>query len=163
MRRWLRPFLIFAAITPALGLQAQNPDKTLPANESAEIANVLAKFHGRPLVLVFAPGLWGDYCKQSAELASHAASLHNRRVVVAWLLSHDAGQKACDFSNSINDVDFEAGRPSGGPLRVYQYFDVPKNTFSVILLGKKGEIKLRSLKPVHFEEIRKRLDAPAKE
>jgi len=161
MRRWLRPFLIFAAITPAFGLQAQQPDMAVPANQSAEIANALAKFHGRPLVLVFAPGLWGDYCKQSAELASHAASLHNRRVVVAWLLSHDAGQKTCDFSNSINDVEFEAGRPSGS-RQVFHYFNAPENEFSFILLNKHGKIVLRSSKPVRFAELRTALDAPTK-
>jgi hypothetical protein len=163
MRRWLRVFLIIAAITAAWGVQAQQSDKVPVTSKSAEVARALEKFHGRPMLLVFAPGLWGDYCKQSAELASHAGGLHNLHVGVAWLLAHDAGAMNCGFSNSVNDVEFKAEGPSGGPLKVYQYFNVPKNTFCVILLGKRGEIKLRSLKPVRYEEIRQRLDAPAKE
>jgi hypothetical protein len=130
--------------------------------QSAEVAGALERFRGQPLILVFAPGLWGDYCKQAAELAKHATPLHSRHVRVAWLLSHDAGQKSCDFSNSINDVELKVGAKSGSALPVFHFFHAPENAFSVMLLDSAGTTILRSSKPVLFDEIRGHLGAPAK-
>jgi hypothetical protein len=128
--------------------------------KSAEVAQALERFHGQPLILVFAPGLWGGYCKQAAEFAAHGTSLHSRHVQVAWLLSHDAGQKACDFSNSVNDVELKVGTNNGSALPVFHFFNAPENAFTVILLDSAGTTIVRSSKPVLWNDIRTHLNAP---
>lgn len=162
MTGWLRALVLLGALFPALAAPAQDQNRVPLTNKSADVARALEQFHGHPLVLVFAPGLWGDYCKQSAELAAHATSLHSRRVRVAWLLSHDAGQKNCDFSNSVNDVELKVGANNGSALPVFHFFNEPENEFSVIVLNGAGATVLRSSKPLLFDEIRRRLDAAAK-
>jgi hypothetical protein len=153
-------FPALAATSKSLAFQDQNGvPGTYP---SAGVARALEQFRGQPLMLVFAPGLWGDYCKQAAELAAHATLLARRHVHVAWLLSHDAGQKTCDFSNSINDVELKVGGSNGSALPVFHFFNAPENAFSVFLLDSAGATILRSSKPVLFAEIRRHLDSPAK-
>ena len=149
-----------AATWQSLASQDQN---SVPRTyQSAEVARALEQFRGQPLILVFAPGLWGDYCKQAAEFTAHATPLRSRHVRVAWLLSHDAGQKTCDFSNSINDVEFKVGDKNGSALPVFHFFHAPENTFSLMLLDSRGATIFRSSKPVLFDEIRRHLGAPAK-
>jgi hypothetical protein len=153
-------FSTLAATSKSLAFQDQSGVRGI--DQSAEVARALERFRGQPLMLVFAPGLWGDYCKQAAELAAHAAPLARQHVHVAWLLSHDAGQKTCDFSNSINDVELKLSGNNGSALPVFHFFHAPENAFSVILLDKAGAAVLRSSKPVLFAEIPKHLGAPEK-
>jgi len=162
MAGWLRALFLYVAMFSALAANSQDRNRVPATGKSAEVARALERLHGRPLILVFAPGLWGDYCKQSAELAAHAAGLRSRRVRVAWLLSHDAGQKACDFSNSVNDVELKVGANTGSALPVFHFFNAPENAFSVMVLNNAGTTILRSSKPILFDEIRSHLDVPAK-
>ena len=162
MTGWFRALFLLGALFPALIAFSQDQNRVPLTNKSADVARALEQFHGHPLVLVFAPGLWGDYCKQSAELAAHAASLHSRHVRVAWLLSHDAGQKSCDFSNSANDIELKVGANNGSALPVFHFFNAPENAYSVMVLNSAGATVLRSSKPIAFDEIRRHLDAPAK-
>lgn len=161
MPRCLRSLLLFVAIVPVLAATSQAQTSVPATGKSAAVARALKQFHGRPLILVFAPGLWGDYCKQAAEFTEHAARLHSRHVRVAWLLSHDAGQKTCDFSNSINDVELKVGANNGSAPPVFHFFNASENAFSVILLNSAGATVLRSSKPILFDEIRKHLEATA--
>jgi hypothetical protein len=154
-------FLLLAMFS-ALAAAAQDQNGVPVTGKSAEVARALERLHGRPLILVFAPGLWGDYCKQSAELAAHATGLRSRHVRVAWLLSHDAGQKTCDFSNSVNDVELKVGANNGSALPVFHFFNAPENAFSVMVLNNAGATVLHSSKPIAFDEIQKHLGAPAK-
>jgi hypothetical protein len=163
----LRTLFLLVAMSPALAATSQSAafqdQNSVPrTNQSAEVARALERFRGQPLILVFAPGLWGDYCKQAAEFAEHATPLHSRHVRVAWLLSHDAGQKTCDFSNSINDVELKVGANNDSALPMFHFFHAPENAFSVMLLDSAGATILRSSKPVLFDEIRRHLGAPAK-
>jgi hypothetical protein len=163
----LRTLFLLVGMFPALAatstsLVFQDQNGVRGTDQSAEVARALARFRGQPLMLVFAPGLWGDYCKQSAELAAHAAPLDRRHVRVAWLLSHDAGQKTCDFSNSINDVELKMGSTNLSVLPVFHFFHAPENAFTVLLLDSSGATVLRSSKPVLFAEIPRHLGAPEK-
>ena len=167
MAGWRTALLLWVAILPTFAATSQSaagqdPSSVSRTYRTAEVAQALGRFHGQPLILVFAPGLWGDYCKQAAEFAAHGASLHSRHVHVAWLLSHDAGQKTCDFSNSINDVEFKVGDKNGSALPVFHFFHAPENAFSLMLLDSAGATIFRSSKPVLFDEIRRHLGAPAK-
>ena len=167
MAGWLTALFLWVAILPTFAATSQSAARQDQSSvsrtyRSSEVAQALERFHGQPLILVFAPGLWGDYCKQAAEFAAHVTSLHSRHVRVAWLLSHDAGQKTRDFSNSVNDVELKVGANNGSALPVFHFFNAPENGFSVILLDSAGATMLRSSKPVLYDEIRSHLNAPAK-
>jgi hypothetical protein len=167
MAGWRTAVFLWVAMLPTFAATSQSAagqDQSSVSRtyRSAEVAQALGRFHGQPLILVFAPGLWGDYCKQAAEFAAHVNSLHSRHVRVAWLLSHDAGQKACDFSNSVNDVELKVGTNNSSALPVFHFFNAPENAFTVILLDSAGATLLRSSKPVLLNDIRSHLNAPAK-
>jgi hypothetical protein len=146
-----------AIFIPAWAIYSQAPASVQSTSPPVSVAKALASFNG-PLILVFSPGAWGEYCTQREIFSAHAPELHNQHLGVIWLSSHDAGAVECRFNNNVDDMSLPSvSTQNDGPLLVYKHFNVPLESFTVILLGKDGRIKLTSRNPVSFDRLRLRI------
>lgn len=94
-----------------------------------------------------------DFQKQVSNLTGHAPALDERDVRI---ITVDKDR----FSIHGPDMEtYNAFKYVGTPQGMRDYLDAPMDEFALYLLGKDGEIKLRSDKPVSVAEINSLIDS----
>lgn len=100
------------------------------------------------VLLVFSPDAgYAPYQQQNAMLDKHSAAWKERDLVI-WRF----------VRNESVSVDGEAKVNMGTPM-FYEYFDVSPDSFTVLLIGKDGEEKLRQSDVVSKNALTELIDA----
>jgi hypothetical protein len=107
----------------------------------------------RPL-LIFTPDTNTAFLTQIRALSSGAHDLHERDIVAFPLLLHK-GEKRQSLDLNFDHAEFSIAEEASLRHR----FRIAPNSFTVILIGKDGEEKLRSTKPIALEKLRSTIDA----
>ena len=122
-----------------------------PAHATEHVLDLeTAKDHTRPL-LIFAPALHDPQWKRQCAALSNEA-LITRDVVVA-LVVQDSSYAHCGHLNSTAQAHIAHASA------VRQRFLPDSRAFTVILVGKDGEEKLRSSKPISLQLLIDTIDA----
>ncbi len=102
-----------------------------------------------------------EFCLQAQELVAHEAELHDRDVAIYYEIAHDGwGNPNCVFpATDINTFSEPHSPGRNGDDHLFRKYKADSNGFTVLLIGKDGGEKLRSHKPVSFEQLRDTIDA----
>jgi hypothetical protein len=108
------------------------------------------------VLLIFAPnGLDGRYGKQLSAFEHHEADLRSRDVVVIPVLMDPGPPTASSTLRVLQPPLIQADEQ----ITIRRRFHIQQNEFAVILLGKDGGEKLRSLTPVTLLRLDRTIDA----
>jgi Domain of unknown function (DUF4174) len=131
------------------------------AEESVPVRSVASlRDQFRPL-LVFSPGHTKAFCEQAKEIAAHEGELAERQVAVYFLLSHDAEGGALCVTPAVTGIQYREPplRSTGFDDSLFRRYRVGPSQFTILLIGKDGGEKLRSLTPVTMETVTQLIDS----
>jgi hypothetical protein len=115
----------------------------------ADVAQLIEQYQWQKrLIFVFAPSRDDAQLKQQLQLLSEADAALKSRDTLQWVVVYDAF------------VTLDATpRPQLGTRAFYKHFKAEPEQFTVLLIGKDGEEKLRSTTPLAAEEFNRVIDA----
>jgi hypothetical protein len=107
-------------------------------------------------VLVFAPAATRKFLQQMRILAQGGVPMHERDLITVPVLLHEDNKPWGVVFNGNGDI---GQMPAAEQDAARRRFGIPPNSFTVILIGKDGEEKLRSHQPISLDTLRSTIDA----
>jgi hypothetical protein len=107
-------------------------------------------------VLVFAPSTTHKFIQQMRSLAQGGVPMHERNLITVPLLLHEDNKSWGVVFNGNDDI---GQMPPAEQAAARRRFHVAPADFTVILIGKDGDEKLRSHQPISLNKLRSTIDA----